>query len=221
MTLDLSIAPAVLLAMWAGGLCLAMAVVSWWKIVGPGFFWTGSGTALLIGAFSTSLGTAARVAVAAVVVGGVAARWWRPVTISALGVAGVAFLLAAGLESNPVLVVTGAASLGGTTAEMLLGHWFLVDPTLPRWSLRALDMSGVAGLVADFVVVAVLGALATGGFVVVAYVMLAALSILMMVGVWFSLGEKGYEGVMAATGLSYLSVLTALGAVALGRFLLG
>ena len=54
-----------------------------------------------------------------------------------------------------------------------------------------------------------------------AFLGLAGMGILMMVGVWFSLKEKGYEGVMAATGLSYLAVLTTLGSVAMGRFLLG
>jgi hypothetical protein len=39
----------------------------------------------------------------------------------------------------------------------------------------------------------------------------------LMVGVWFSLRVPSYTGVMAATGLSYLATLTALGAVVIGR----
>ena len=38
-------------------------------------------------------------------------------------------------------------------------------------------------------------------------------------GVIFSLKEPGYAGVMAATGLSYLAVLTAFGVAVLGRML--
>jgi hypothetical protein len=40
-----------------------------------------------------------------------------------------------------------------------------------------------------------------------------------MVMVYSALGERGYAGVMAATGLSYLAVLTSTGAVVLGRLL--
>ncbi len=122
--------------------------------------------------------------------------------------------------ADPVLAVTGAVALGGTTCEMLLGHWYLVDPQLPRWALRRLDAAGIAGLSLDTVLIVAFGGLAVGGFLPITFIGLAVLGILMMVGVWFSLKEKGYEGVMAATGLSYLSVLTALGSVALGRILL-
>ena len=51
----------------------------------------------------------------------------------------------------------------------------------------------------------------------IAYLMLALGTIGLAVMVWFSLAEKGYEGVMAATGLSYLATLTVLGAVFLAR----
>ena len=40
-----------------------------------------------------------------------------------------------------------------------------------------------------------------------------------MVAVWAALGERGYPAVMAATGLSYLAVLTVIGAVVLARVL--
>jgi hypothetical protein len=42
---------------------------------------------------------------------------------------------------------------------------------------------------------------------------------LLVTGVWFSLKEPSYSGVMAATGLSYLGVLTAFGVVVAGRLL--
>jgi hypothetical protein len=139
------------------------------------------------------------------------------------GAAGVSFVLhgVVSVPDNPLLVVTGALALGGTTTEMLLGHWYLIDPKLPRWALRRLDAVGIGGLVLDTLYVIALGGLSGAGVLAWAYLGLALMSILMMVGVWFSIGEKGYEGVMAATGLSYLSVLTALGAVAMGRFLVG
>ncbi|MDP2624135.1 MAG: hypothetical protein Q8Q29_10090, partial [Actinomycetota bacterium] len=54
-----------------------------------------------------------------------------------------------------------------------------------------------------------------------AYVALSATSLLLMVAVFFALRERAYSGVMAATGLSYLALLTSIGAVALARMLLG
>ena len=50
---------------------------------------------------------------------------------------------------------------------------------------------------------------------------LAAMSFLLMVAVWFALRYPSYPGVMAATGLSYLAVLTSLGAVSALRVVLG
>jgi len=48
---------------------------------------------------------------------------------------------------------------------------------------------------------------------------LAGVSCLLMVAVWFALNYPSYPGVMAATGLSYLAVLTSLGAVSTVRLL--
>lgn len=220
MPFDLAISPTVLLAMWAGGIAVAAAFVAWWRIVGPGFLWTAAGAILLAGAGSILSGRWALAALIATIGAIVVAR--RPVwAAAAFGLAGIGFLVHAVTRSdvNPLLTLTGAMALGGTTSEMLLGHWYLVDPRLPRWALRRLDGAGILGLVADAGVVVVLGALGGGELLGWVLVALASISVLMMIGVWFSLREKGYEGVMAATGLSYLSVLTALGTVALGRFL--
>ena len=67
---------------------------------------------------------------------------------------------------------------------------------------------------ADSFVLAVEG-LPTGG-ATIAYWVLIATSIVLMAGVLGSLRYPAYSGVMAATGLSYLAVLTTLGAVFLG-----
>jgi hypothetical protein len=222
MPFDLSISPTVLLAMWAGGIALAVAFVALWRVVGAGFMWTAAATIVLAGIGSIASGPGAQIALAATAVAAAVAR--RPAYAAvAFGVAGVGFLAHAIAQSalNPVLALSGALALGGTTSEMLLGHWYLVDPKLPRWALRRLDGAGIVGLIADAIAVIALGALAGAGVLGWVLIGLALMSILMMLGVWFSLKETGYEGVMAATGLSYLSVLTALGAVALGRFLIG
>ena len=101
---------------------------------------------------------------------------------------------------------------------MLLGHWYLIDPSLPRWTLRTLAGAGIIGLAADSLGLAVLGGL-PGGLGTVAFWILITTSIVIMIGVLGSLRYPAYSGVMAATGLSYLAVLTTLGATFLGRAL--
>jgi hypothetical protein len=100
--------------------------------------------------------------------------------------------------------------LGGITAEMLLGHWYLVDPKLPRWALRRLDVIGGAGSSPRSRRRNAGSLRPPTDLLGAAYVMLAGMTVLLAVGVWYSLKEKGYEGVMAATGLSYLATLTVL-----------
>jgi hypothetical protein len=220
MPFELSVSPSILLAMWAGGIAAAAAFVARWKVVGAGFLWTAGGAALLAGAAASTAGPWGVAAVATLLGGVAVARKHIPAAVL-FGISAVSFLVHGfvNVADNPLLILTGAVALGGTTAEMLLGHWFLVDPKLPRWALRRLDGAGIAGLTLDTAYVVWLGGLSGEGLLRWAYLGLAAMSVLMMTGVWFSLKEKGYEGVMAATGLSYLSVLTALGAVAMGRFL--
>ncbi len=222
MPFDLSMSPTTLLAMWAGGIAAATSFVAWWRVVGAGYLWTAGGAVLIAGAAAATAGPLAAVGTAGAVAAILMARRGSVAAV-AFGVAGLGFLghAIAQSPSDGLLAVSGALALGGTSAEMLLGHWYLVDPRLPRWALRRLDASGIAGLVLDAGVVIAMGGLAGAGAGAVgwAFVVLALVSVLMMLGVWFSLKETGYEGVMAATGLSYLSVLTALGTVALGRFL--
>jgi hypothetical protein len=220
MPFQLEISPTALLAMWAGGMAVGAAFVARWKVVGPGFLWTAGAAALLAGGFAAFAGPWAATAAALLVVAIALAK--RPGVAGLIFAGSGALYLVSAMEGvNSLLVLTGAVALGGTTCEMLLGHWYLIDPKLPRWALRRLDGAGIAGLVIDAGVVIALGGLAGGGALRWAFLALAAMGVLMMVGVWFSLKERGYEGVMAATGLSYLSVLTALGSVAMGRFLLG
>jgi hypothetical protein len=132
-------------------------------------------------------------------------------------IGGVALLVQASLFSGWLPALSETLALGAVTGEMLLGHWYLVDPRLPRWALKSLAVSGILGLVLDSMVLAVAG-LPAGGATIAFWVLMAT-SVILMAAVFASLRYPAYAGVMAATGLSYLAVLTSLGAVFLGRVL--
>jgi hypothetical protein len=209
--------PVLLLAMWAAGLAACAALVAAWKVARTGFLWLAAGVVVMVG---LAAGFAEPVAVGALVaaaVGGLLARTpkWSAVAF-ALAAAGFLWV---GIERDSVLpVVVGSAALGGITSEMLLGHWYLVDPKLPRWALRRLDVIGGVGVLAEIALAVGMGTLRPLSTLLgAAYLMLAGMTVLLAVGVWYALKEKGYEGVMAATGLSYLATLTVLGTVFLAR----
>ncbi len=218
---ELAFSPEVVLAMWAAGVAGSGAAVAYWRIVGSGYLWLIAATVLLIGGgtwyFDPNV-----LAAAAVLVGAGAALVTRnrgAATI-ALGSSSVLFLVGASVAGLPFPAITGTAALGGITGEMLLGHWFLVSPRMPRWPLRALALTGGAAIALDWLVHLVAGIppQASAG-PLIASVALAATSLLLMAAVWFALGYPSYPGVMAATGLSYLAVLTSLGSVILVRAL--
>ncbi len=197
------------------------AAVAWWRVVGPGFVWLSAGVVLLFGVPAAVVGAGPLawlgMGLASSTLG--LARRPRQAALSFAGSA-AAYVVAAMIAGHPLLAVTGALALGGITSEMLLGHWYLVDPRLPRWALRRLDAAAGAGLLLDVAALLALGVLewpesdAVLGW---AFVALAAMSALLIVAVWFALREPRYSGVMAATGLSYLAVLTVFGAAVAGR----
>ena len=218
---DFALTPLSVLSMWAAGMAGGAALVAYWRIVGRAFFWVVGFSTFLVGGWTLgSGGILAWVAVIALIGAMIVAQ--RPVAMAALlGVSAVSFLAESAAVTGWLPALTGAVALGGVTDEMLLGHWYLVDPKMPRWALRTLDVGGAVALVLDAVLLISLGALGEVGVVGWAFIGLAAMSILLMVGVWFALKEPAYAGVMAATGLSYLAVLTALGATVAGRSLIG
>lgn len=212
--------PRFILLAWGGGLGLVAGYVSLARVVGVGFTWLAAGTAALVSLAAALADGAsmARIGLVGLLVGGLLARRKGTAGIVLTG-SGVALLLGAGALGGPLATLTGSVALGGVTGEMMLGHWYLVDPRLPRWTLRSLAVSGILGLAADALLLGGVGGFPGGG-ATIAYWALLATSILLMVAVIASLRYPAYSGVMAATGLSYLAVLTTLGAVFLGRALL-
>lgn len=219
----MDLTPALVMAMWTAGIAGAGSLVAYWAIVGPGFTWLVGGTVAGFGLFAVLVeaGVVGWVGVVAGAASIVLAR--RPrFAAGALGVAALSFLVVAFDASPWLLATTGALMIGGITSEMLLGHWYLVDPKLPRWALTVLVAGGAAGLVADTVLIGIQvirNGVQSDVVFAWAYIPLVAMTALLLVGVWFSLKEPRYTGVMAATGLSYLAVLTGLGVLVVGRII--
>lgn len=211
--------PGFILLAWAAGLALSVGFVSSARVVGPGFNWLTAGSAGVIGLAGTLSGDAwwARSGVLLLVVGLIWARNRAFAGVMYL-LAGVLYLVEASLLGGWLPASTAALALGGVTGEMMLGHWYLVDPRLPRWTLRVLAVAGIVGLGLDAVALAAAGQLPGGG-ASIAYWVLLVTSVVLMAAVLGALRYPAYSGVMAATGLSYLAVLTTLGAVFLGRAL--
>jgi hypothetical protein len=208
--------PRLILLAWAAGLALVAGAVSLARIVGPGFSWLAAGVAALVGLPGALAegGWWARAGLIAVLLGAIWARN-RPFAGVLFVLAGLGFLIQATLLAAWWPAITAALALGGVAGEMLLGHWYLVDPRLPRSALRSLAFAGIVGLLAEAGLQLSLGtAIGGGGW---GFWVLLVTSIALMGAVVASLRYPAYSGVMAATGLSYLALLTTLGAVFVGR----
>lgn len=210
--------PQFVLVAWAGGLALASGLVALARLVGPGFTWMAASVAGLIG-LAGMFGDETWWARFGLILLALGLLWARNRQLAGIFQvsAGLALIIQGAEIGGWVPGISASLALGGVTSEMVLGHWYLVDPRLPRWALKALAVTGIVGLAADALVLAVAGL--PGGGATVAYWILMATSIVLMVGVIGSLRYPAYSGVMAATGLSYLAVLTTLGGVFLGRVL--
>ncbi len=210
--------------MWAGGVAAGAALVARWAIVGPGYIWLAGGVTLLLGIPAALAGGGLLVWTGCALAAGVITTGRRGGVASLLGASAALFFgIFAGIEGHPAIAVTGALFLGGVTVEMLLGHWYLVDPTLPWWALRRLAVIAAAGAAADAIALALLGVFPwTPGDAAlgIGFAVLAVASLVLLMAVIASLREESYSGVMAATGLSYLALLTAIGAVVVGRLVL-
>lgn len=217
----MEITPVAILAVLAGGVAMGSSMVTRWQIVGRGYVWLSAGTVSLFGAavIAAGGGAAAFVAVMAALGAAFFSRDQSKASILfAISVVGFVFVSTVNGALLPAL--TGTVYLGGVLSEMLLGHWYLVDPQLPRWALQRLALAGGIGLVADTAwVVFAADSFMADSLLAYSFIALAAMTTLLILGVWFSLKEPNYTAVMAATGLSYLAVLTALGSSVVGRII--
>lgn len=149
-------------------------------------------------------------------------------------------LIAAGLSAadngsltdvvSVLRLVIGALFLGAVTNAMLLGHWYLVQPGLPRRHLN--ELVDILGKVWPFEVIMLLvptGMVSVlngsiddgwGGVLGWFWVACAVTTIVLVAVTKAALKERQYSAVMAATGLLYLAILTAFGTDLVARAIL-
>lgn len=153
-----------------------------------------------------------------------------PALFGAVGLLG-ASIDAGGNTAVAILrTFVGAMFLGAVTDAMLLGHWYLVQPGLPRKLLN--ELVSTLGWIWPFEVVSLL--LPTGMFSVFSgsiddgwggmlgwfWAACAVGTIALVVVTKAALKERAYAAVMAATGLLYLAILTAFGTDLVARAVL-
>jgi len=157
-----------------------------------------------------------------------------PVAFGAIG------LIAAALDAAPdgggdaavaiLRTLVGAAFLGCVTDAMLLGHWYLVQPGLPRRLLN--ELVTLLGWIWPLEVAVLLlptgmlsvwsGAVDDGwnGTLGWFWGACAITTIVLVIVTRAALKERQYSAVMAATGLLYLAILTAFGTDLVARAVL-
>lgn len=167
---------------------------------------------------------------------GVTAREYNP-ALDLLPVAvGIVGLVAAAFEtegSAPLALLrnlAGAAFLGAITDAMLLGHWYLTQPGLPRRLLNELvhavgwvwPIEVIALLVPTGMVSVWTGAVddGWGGVLGWFWAACAVTTIVLVFVAKAALREREYSAVMAATGLLYLGILTGFGTDIVARAVL-
>ena len=126
--------------------------------------------------------------------------------------------------------LAGAAFIGCVTNAMLLGHWYLVQPGLPRRLLDEIVVAlgwtwpiEVAALLIPTGMVSVwTGAVDDGwnGTLGWFWAACAVTTIVLVFVTRAALREREYSAVMAATGLLYLAILTAFGTDIVARAVL-
>ncbi len=117
--------------------------------------------------------------------------------------------------------LTGAAFLGAITDAMLLGHWYLVQPGLPRrlldelvtWVIWLWPLEVLAFVLPVGMLSVLSGSIDDGWNGILGWMWLACAitTLVLAIVTRAALNERYYSAVMAATGLLYLAILTAFG----------
>jgi len=147
-----------------------------------------------------------------------------PALVAVVGLVAASFAAADGGWDISVALfrtLVGAAFLGALSDGMLLGHWYLVQPGLPRrllnemvtaiawlWPVEVLAMLLPTGMLSVWT-----GSVDDGwaGLLGWIWAACAVTTIVLILVTRAALKERAYSAVMAATGLLYLAILTGFG----------
>ena len=164
------------------------------------------------------------------------AREFPPILDLVPALVGAVGLVAASIDAGGNLAVAllrtliGAAFIGAISDGMLLGHWYLVQPGLPRrllnemvtalgwlWPLEVGALLLPTGMISVW-----LGTVddGWGGLLGWMWGACAITTIILVFVTKAALRERYYSAVMAATGLLYLAILTAFGTDIVARAVL-
>lgn len=126
--------------------------------------------------------------------------------------------------------LVGAGFIGAISDAMLLGHWYLVQPGMPRapllelvrWNMYLWAPEVLLLLVPTGMISALNGTIDDGynGLLSWYWAMSAVTTLGLVVVTRLALKERAYSAVMAATGLLYLAILTAFSTDLVARALL-
>lgn len=147
-----------------------------------------------------------------------------------VGLLGAAVFTGGAVWLTGLRLVVGASFLGVVSDAMLLGHWYLTQPGLPRAPIKELVRwcayilpCEVLVLVLPPGMIGVIGGRhddGYGGLLAWMWVVCAITTGVLIWVTWLALRERFYSAVMAATGLLYLAILTAFGTDLVARAVL-
>lgn len=144
----------------------------------------------------------------------------------AAGIGFLTILIAAPISGGTYWVaalrlIIGAAMLGAVSDAMLLGHWYLTQPGLPRdplkelvrWTAVVTPFAILSWLIPTGIPAVFTGEINDGfsGLLGWVWAVSGATTMLLLGATWLALRERFYSAVMAATGLLYLAILTTFG----------
>lgn len=237
---------ATVLLQWATGGLFFLWFTTRKHEMGAGYGWLLRGSFAVIAAgaaaagFATETVMAREVASIAVAVISVATlrrknvQWDLVAPI--IGVVGlvVAAIDAASGTSDTIVsllrILVGTAFLGAVSDAMLLGHWYLVQPGLPRsilgelvTALRWITPVEIAVMLLPTGMISVINGSIDdgwGGMLGWFWIACAITTVVLTEVTRAAMKERSYSAVMAATGLLYLAILTAFGTDLVARAVL-
>lgn len=237
---------ATVLLQWATGGLFFLWYTTRKHAMGAGYGWLLRGSFLVIAAGGAAAGFATETvivrevcAVAVAVVSLATLRRTQPRWDLVAPVIGMVGLVSAALDAasgagdttvSLLRVVVGTFFLGAVSDAMLLGHWYLVQPGLPRsilgelvTALRWITPVEIAVMLLPTGMVSVINGSIDdgwGGMLGWFWIACSITTVVLTEVTRAAMREKSYSAVMAATGLLYLAILTAFGTDLVARAVL-